>query len=73
MVGDVRQATLLTNPRDPRNKQYKGVAIKNWFDARQAAGEIEITVSRRGVATRRSPHSPTASFPPRGASRRPCR
>jgi DNA helicase II / ATP-dependent DNA helicase PcrA len=45
LVGDVRQAMLQTNVRDPRNKQYKGVAIKTWFDAREAAGELEVAHS----------------------------
>lgn len=42
LVGDVRQALLLTNARDPKNKQYKGVQIKTWFDKQQAGGLLEI-------------------------------
>lgn len=42
MVGDVRQATMLTNPRDPKNKQYKGLKIKSWFDKQVAASRIQV-------------------------------
>lgn len=43
LVGDVRQALLLTNPREPKNKQFKGIRIKEWFDAQEKAGRLEIT------------------------------
>lgn len=42
LVGDVRQAILKTNAKDPKNKQYKGVKIKDWFDAQAKAGNIAI-------------------------------
>lgn len=42
LVGDVRQALLLTNPRDPKNAQYKGIRIKEWFDAVEADGLLEV-------------------------------
>jgi DNA helicase II / ATP-dependent DNA helicase PcrA len=38
LVGDVRQAILKTNAKDPKNKQYKGVKIKDWFDAQEKVG-----------------------------------
>jgi len=43
MVGDVRQALLLTNPRERKNSQYKGIQVKKWFDERAAAGLLDIT------------------------------
>lgn len=51
MVGDVRQALILTNPRDPKNKQYKGIGIKRWFDEKEAAGLLTI---RHAATTWRS-------------------
>ncbi len=42
LVGDVRQALLLTNERDPKNKQYKGIRIKDWFDLQAARGLLTI-------------------------------
>jgi DNA helicase-2/ATP-dependent DNA helicase PcrA len=42
MVGDVRQAILQTNIRDPKYKQYKGVAIKDWFDLQVKARRLKI-------------------------------
>ena len=42
LVGDVRQALLLTNTRDPKNKQYKGVKIKAWFEYQARKGLLEI-------------------------------
>lgn len=45
MVGDVRQALLLTNPRDQKNSQYKGVQIKKWFDLLESKGLLEVTHS----------------------------
>jgi hypothetical protein len=43
LVGDVRQALTHTNVRDPKNKQYKGVEIKRWFEMQAAAGLLDIT------------------------------
>lgn len=45
MVGDLRQAVLHTNARDQRNKQFKGIGIKRWFDAHASAGLLEIDQS----------------------------
>lgn len=42
MVGDIRQAILHTNVEDPKYKQYKGVAIKDWFEKQAAAGLLSI-------------------------------
>lgn len=32
LVGDLRQALIMTNVKDPKNKQYKGTKILNWFE-----------------------------------------
>ena len=45
MVGDVRQALLLTNPRERKNSQYKGIRVKKWFDAIEKSGLLEISHS----------------------------
>lgn len=42
MVGDLRQALLSTNPRDPKNSQFKGLKIKHWFDECQRRGLLDI-------------------------------
>lgn len=42
MVGDVRQALVLTNPREPKNKPFKGIAVKRWFEAQVTAGRLSI-------------------------------
>jgi DNA helicase-2/ATP-dependent DNA helicase PcrA len=42
LVGDVRQALILTNVQDPKNKQYKGVNIKKWFESYASGGDLEI-------------------------------
>jgi DNA helicase II / ATP-dependent DNA helicase PcrA len=42
LVGDVRQALILTNVRDPKNKQYKGTNIKRWFDEHERRCNLEI-------------------------------
>jgi DNA helicase II / ATP-dependent DNA helicase PcrA len=42
MVGDVRQALIQTNIRDPKNKQYKGIGIKAWFEDQQSRGHLAI-------------------------------
>ncbi len=47
LVGDVRQALLLTNPRDPKNKQYKGAKIKDWLDERCTSGRLSVTHESR--------------------------
>jgi DNA helicase-2/ATP-dependent DNA helicase PcrA len=43
MVGDVRQALLATNPREQKNRQYKGIAVKSWFEKQAKAGLITIS------------------------------
>ena len=47
MVGDVRQALLLTNPREKKNAAFKGIAVKHWFDQRAGAGLLSIETSKR--------------------------
>lgn len=42
LVGDLRQAILLTNPRDPKYRQYKGLKLKNWFDRQASKGLLAI-------------------------------
>ena len=42
MVGDVRQAILQTEVQEQKNKQYKGVAIKRWFEKQEGSGLLEI-------------------------------
>ncbi len=42
LVGDVRQALILTNVRDPKKKQYKGINIKKWFEDHARRGDLEI-------------------------------
>jgi DNA helicase IV len=42
LVGDVRQALILTNVRDPKNKQFKGVNIKKWFESHAKRANLEI-------------------------------
>ncbi len=43
LVGDVRQALLATNPREPKNRQYKGIEIMKWFEKQAKAGRLIIT------------------------------
>lgn len=43
LVGDVRQALLATNPRERKNKPYKGIEIKKWFEKQAKAGRLVIT------------------------------
>ncbi len=45
MVGDVRQALLATNPREQKNKQYRGIEIAKWFEKQANAGRL-TTVHR---------------------------
>ncbi|HYJ09625.1 MAG TPA: hypothetical protein VEX18_11465, partial [Polyangiaceae bacterium] len=40
LVGDVRQAILQTNIRDPKYQHYKGTDIKRWFDIHYANGDL---------------------------------
>lgn len=43
MVGDVRQSLLETNTRDPKNKQYRGLALLDWFRAREGRELVRIS------------------------------
>ncbi len=43
MVGDVRQSLLETNPRDPKNKQYKGLALLDWFRVREDRDLVKVS------------------------------
>lgn len=42
MVGDVRQAILLTNARESKNKKYQYLKIWDWFRAEARAKRLEI-------------------------------
>lgn len=42
LVGDVRQALLHTNVKDPKNKQYKGPGIRHWFALQERAQRLTI-------------------------------
>lgn len=42
MVGDVRQSLINTNQKSPKNKQFKGIAVKKWFDAQVDAGHLQV-------------------------------
>lgn len=43
MVGDVRQAILLTNGREAKNKKYQYMKIWDWFRSEQKARRLEIS------------------------------
>lgn len=43
MVGDMRQALLSTNVRDPKNRQYRKEKIFAWFQLMEKKGLLEIT------------------------------
>lgn len=42
MVGDVRQAILVTNSRERKNKKYMFMKIWDWFKAQEKAGRMTI-------------------------------
>lgn len=42
MVGDLRQSVFNTNPQDPRDKEYRGLGMLDWFKAQEAAGLLEL-------------------------------
>ena len=42
MVGDIRQAILLTNERELKNKQYKYMKVWDWYRKLERDGLIEI-------------------------------
>jgi superfamily I DNA/RNA helicase len=43
LVGDVRQAVIATNAREPKNKQFKFMGIWGWFQARTIEGKLIVT------------------------------
>lgn len=43
MVGDMRQALLSTNARDPKNRQYRKEKIFEWFRLMEKKNLLEIT------------------------------
>lgn len=43
MVGDIRQAILQTNVEERKNKKYKGVNIKQWFDEKVKKGGLKVS------------------------------
>jgi hypothetical protein len=45
MVGDVRQSVFDTNPQDPTLKQYRGVAMLNWFELHKKSDLLEVAYS----------------------------
>jgi superfamily I DNA/RNA helicase len=53
LVGDVRQAVVATNERDPKNKQYRYMGIWKWFQEQAEGGNLQIEQRNR---TRRCPH-----------------
>ena len=42
LVGDIRQALILTNVQDQKNSQYKGVKIKAWFELHEKRDNLDI-------------------------------
>jgi len=42
LVGDTRQATLSTNPQEPKNKGYRGERIVDWFREQERGGRLRI-------------------------------
>lgn len=42
MVGDIRQAILFTNVQDPKNRQYKGIRVIDWFRGQEMTARLEI-------------------------------
>lgn len=42
MVGDVRQAVIVTNERECKNKRFKYMGIWKWFLAQEKAGRLAI-------------------------------
>lgn len=43
MVGDVRQAVIVTNAREKKNKQFMYMGIWKWFVAQEKTGRLSIT------------------------------
>lgn len=42
MVGDIRQAIMVTNPQEAKNRQYKFMAVWNWFKLQEQRGKLRI-------------------------------
>jgi DNA helicase II / ATP-dependent DNA helicase PcrA len=53
MVGDIRQAILLTNPREAKNKKYQYTGVLEWFKEQEASGRLAI--ERQSVTWRCHP------------------
>lgn len=45
LVGDVRQSTFNTNPQDPRNRQYRDLAMLTWFAKHEEAKRLVVEYS----------------------------
>jgi DNA helicase-2/ATP-dependent DNA helicase PcrA len=43
MVGDIRQAIMVTNPREAKNKKYMFMKVWDWFRNQEMSGRITIT------------------------------
>lgn len=43
MVGDIRQAVLVTNPRSPKNKKYAYADALKWFREREVRGILNVS------------------------------
>lgn len=42
LVGDVRQAIIATNDREPKNKKYQKMGIWDWFRREEKSGRLDI-------------------------------
>lgn len=42
LVGDMRQALLSTDPRDPKNSPYRGDKVISWYRQRETQGTLAI-------------------------------
>lgn len=42
MVGDIRQATLSTNPQERKNSKFQLAGIRMWFDERRESGVLHV-------------------------------
>lgn len=47
MVGDTRQCVYSTNPQDQKNKQFKGMAVSDWFDEAKRSRSISVSHSSK--------------------------
>lgn len=46
MVGDIRQAIMATNPREPKNKKFMFMGIWDWFRNEEKSGRLTISQQR---------------------------